>query len=91
MKGGLIGFIKHRKAVARWNFVKHEKIQYFESLNKVYSVLSDNEYSLYNDYSYTITSKDLKTSVGIRILLISLSIYLNLEEINEFGIFYCCR
>ena len=36
MKGGLIGFIKHRKAVARWNFIKHEKIQYFESLNKVY-------------------------------------------------------
>lgn len=87
MKGGLIGFIKHRKAVARWNFVKHEKMQYFESLNKVYNVLSDNEYSLYNDYSCTITSKDLKTTVGIRILLISLYIYLNLEEIKEFGIF----
>ena len=87
MKGGLIGFIKHRKAVARWNFVKHEKIQYFESLNKVYNALSDNEYSLYNDYSYTITFKDLKTTVGIRILLISLYIYLNLEEIKEFGIF----
>ena len=72
IKGGLIGFIKHRKAVARWNFVKHEKIQYFESLNKIYNVLSDNEYSLYNDYANTITSKDLKTSVEIRILLISL-------------------
>lgn len=72
IKGGLIGFIKHRKAVARWNFVKHEKIQYFESLNKIYNVLSDNEYSLYYDYAYTITSKDLKTSVETRILLISL-------------------
>ena len=36
-KGGIIGFTGE-KVVAKWNIIKHEKIQYFKFLNAIYQL-----------------------------------------------------
>ena len=45
-KGGIIGFTREKKAVAKWNIIKHEKMQYFKFLSDLCNLSSDSEYSL---------------------------------------------
>ena len=57
-KGGIIGFTREKEVVAKWNIIKHEKMQYFKFLNDLCNLSVDSEYSLHHEYSPTTTAED---------------------------------
>ena len=56
-KGGIIGFTRE-KEVAKWNIIKHEKMQHFKFFNDLCNLSVDSEYSLHHEYSPTTTAED---------------------------------
>ena len=57
-KGGIIGFTREKEVVAKWNIIKHEKMQYFKFLSNLCNLSSDSEYSLHHEYSASSITED---------------------------------
>ena len=57
-KGGIIGFTREKEAVAKWNIMRHEKMQYLKFLNDLCNLSSDSEDSLHQMYSPSATAED---------------------------------
>ena len=57
-KGGIIGFTREKEAVAKWNIIKHEKMQCFKFLNDLCNLSSDSKYSIHHEYSPSGTAED---------------------------------
>ena len=57
-KGGIVGYTREEEAVAKWNIIKHEKMQHFKFLNDLCNLSSDSEYSLHHEYSPSATAED---------------------------------
>ena len=75
---GVIGFSRKKAAVCKWNLIKHKKYLYTDSLEKICSLNSDDEYS-HHEFSQSITEVD-KTAVDVMIKYIS-------EHCNPFDAF----
>ena len=56
--GGVIGFSSQKEAVALWNLIKHEKVQYTKFLQELCLLNDDREYSLHPEFSRAITQAD---------------------------------
>ena len=59
-QGGIIGFTNRKKAVAQWNLIKHEKMQYIKVLQTLCNANQDSEYTLHHEFSKTITESNEK-------------------------------
>ena len=57
-KGGIIGFTREKEVVAKWNIIKHEKMQYFKFLSDLCNLSGENEYSLHHEYSASAIAED---------------------------------
>ena len=57
-KGSIIGFTREKEVVAKWNIIKHEKMQYFKFLNDLCNLSVDSEYSLHHEYLPTTIAED---------------------------------
>ena len=66
----VIGFSRKKAAVCKWNLIKHKKYLYTDSLEKICSLKSDDEYSLHHEFSQPFTEVD-KTVVNVMIKYIS--------------------
>ena len=59
-KGGVIGITTQKATIAKWNLIKHEKMQYIKVLYDFCGLSIDDEYSLHHDFSDAVTVQDIK-------------------------------
>ena len=59
-KGGVIGITTQKATIAKWNLIKHEKMQYIKVLYDFCGLSMDDEYSLHHDFSDAVTVQDIK-------------------------------
>ena len=59
-KGSVIGITTQKATIAKWNLIKHEKMQYIKVLYDFCGLLIDDEYSLHHDFSDAVTVQDIK-------------------------------
>ena len=59
-KGGIIGITAQKAAVAKWNLIKHEKMQYVSFLSDLCDFNVENEYTLHHEFSDAVTSLDVE-------------------------------
>ena len=50
-KGGVIGITVQKATVAKWNLIKHKKMQYIKVLLDYCGISDKDEFSLYHEYS----------------------------------------
>ena len=48
---GIVGFTREQEVAAKWNIIKHEKMQYFNFLNDLCNLSINSEYSLHHGFS----------------------------------------
>ena len=59
-KGGVIEITTRKATTAKWNLIKHEKMQYIKVLYDFCGLLTDDECSLHHDFSDAVTAQDIK-------------------------------
>ena len=59
-KGNFIGINTQKFMIAKWNLIKHDKMQHIKLLYDFCGLLTGDEYSLYYDFSDTVTAQDIK-------------------------------
>ena len=59
-KGDVIGITTQKATIAKWNLIKHEKMQYIKVLYDFCGLSIDDEYSLHHDFSDAVTVQDIK-------------------------------
>ena len=62
----VIGFLKQKGTVAKWNLIKHEKLQYVSWLNELCRLTVDDEYSLHHEFSNATTKEDIEPVQSIK-------------------------
>ena len=55
-----------KEAVAKWNLIKHEKMQYINHLSEICDLNSESEYSLHHEFSEEITKNDVENVSNIK-------------------------
>ena len=65
-KGVVIGFSKQKITVAKWNLIKHEKLQHARWLSELCRLTVDDEYSLHHEFSNATTKEDIKSVESIK-------------------------
>ena len=65
-KGGVIGFSKQNGTVAKWNLIKHKKLQYVRWLNELRGLTVDDEFSLHHKFSNATTKEDIESAKSIK-------------------------
>ena len=51
---GIIGITRKKKAVDKWNILRHEKLQYTQFLEQMCNISNNDKYSLHHKFSPSV-------------------------------------
>ena len=57
-QSGIIGITRKKKAIDKWNILRHEKLQYTQFLEQMHNISNNDKYSLHHKLSPPVIKND---------------------------------
>ena len=61
-QSGIIGITRKKKAIDKWNILRHEKLQYTQFLEQMCNISNNDKYSLHHKLSPSVINNDCEAA-----------------------------